>query len=472
MIPKEFMFSVNMGSVFMLIFTSFISLFSWIYMAKSSNREKQVRVITNGVIVFLLIVLAFILSYLNFYSSVNNLYDTTLQNNLFAVVFILFTIFAIISAKDFLPLNIKYGELYFLLIMLVVGSILLISSNNLLSTFVYIELISLSLYGLVGFNKTNFNIESSIKYYILGSFASVFMFFSLVLIYISAGSFDMKYIFTNYMSFPNSDLFILGIILFMSGFIFKLALVPFHSWAVDVYQGSPTFITSVMVSVVKIAVVITLYRLFIGINHHLVFKVFYIFIILTMIIPNLIALKNTNVKRIIVYSSISHAGYIALSFMGPEQWQAYFYVIIYAIASFGAFSVLLSVEKNEIGPELNEIKGLYHRSPLKAVSLALFLFSLAGVPPLSGFFAKFYAFYNAVAGGYTDLVIIAVITSAISLYYYLKILIPAFMEDSDDENWELKKSYNNDFVVFIFAVLTLIAGICSPCFMKITNYFI
>jgi len=251
-----------------------------------------------------------------------------------------------------------------------------------------------------------------------------------------------------------------GLIFFISGFIFKLALVPAHSWSVDIYCGSPTNVVLFIIGFVKLSVIITAFRIFSSYKTGILSLSMYIFVILTLIIPNISALFTKNIKRILVYSSISHSGFIALSFMGPQNWQTYFYAIIYSISAVGVFSFIMFLEKNYSDIEYQNIKGLYYKKPALSIALSIFLFSFAGVPPFSGFFAKFYAFYNALEGGYKELIIIAVISSAISLYYYLKILIPIFFEKPDNDR-KIISYINNSSIIYITATITLFFGILS-----------
>jgi NADH-quinone oxidoreductase subunit N len=251
----------------------------------------------------------------------------------------------------------------------------------------------------------------------------------------------------------------------MISFLFKISIVPFHSWSIDVYCASPTYIVLMIIGFVKLSVFVSLAKIFFIFENELLKEIFYIFILLTLILSNIAALFTKNIKKILVYSTISHSGYILLSLMGPERWQVYYYLIVYSINAFGAFSLVGILEKNFNNLEYENFKGLYKKNSKLSLSLSIFLFSLAGVPPLVGFFAKFYSFYNALFGGYYYLVIIAAITSAISLYYYLKILIPIFFERS--ETYELKSSLTSRLIIYFFAILTLILGLFSNPLIEI-----
>ncbi|NLH39706.1 MAG: NADH-quinone oxidoreductase subunit N [Elusimicrobia bacterium] len=453
MLSKSFLYSTTFGTLIILILSSFFSLFYWLYSKKKSEA------ITEIIIFLLLFAFAFSFSHSPFYGSFGDTYTQTVLNNLLTSFVILLTITSIISSSDLMSKNLKYGEYYFLLLISLTSSILLINTQNIFNMFISVELLSMSLYGLTGFNKNDKNLEASFKYFMLGSFASVFMILSLVFLYIGLGSLSLVDI-KNSLAISGPNPYInIGMLLFMSGFIFKLALVPMHSWAVDVYWGAPTNVSMFMISGVKLSIVVALYRLFSSYTTSVVIYAMYAFIVLSIVIPNLIALYSKDIKKIIIYSSISHAGYIAISFLGTENWQAYFYAIIYSISVIGVFSVIMFLEKNFKDLNYENIKGLYHSKPSIAISLLIFLFSLSGVPPFSGFFAKFYSFYNAVNGGFKWLVVIAVLTSALSLYYYLKILIPAFMKDAEKRDYE--GTVCNYAVIYLTAAATLLLGILS-----------
>lgn len=435
-----------------LSLTGFISLFYWIY-SKNSKR------LTN--IILLFFVLAFIFSFLK----ISYAQDI---NSILIPLIISLGFFSIISTSDFIS-NIKYGEYYFLVSMLLISSIALITSNDLFTVFISIEMLSMSLYGLVGFYKKVENLKAVWLYFILGSFASIFMIISLFMIYFKLDSLEFSLIRQAYL-FLNNDIYItIGLILFFAGLLFKIALVPFSFWAMDVYYKANTDITMMMTSFVKLSAIIAAYKIFLSYPVESLSNSIYLFIVLTLLVPNLIALGEKDLKKIIVYSSISHAGYIAISFLGLELWQVIFYAIIYSISAIGIFSVIILLENNYGKLKYDSLKGLYKSNPFIALSLAIFLFSLSGVPPLSGFFAKFYVLYNALTNGHKFLVLIAVIASAISLYYYLKILIPVFMEEGEIK--ALKFSNKNFVLILGFAILILCLGIFSNPFINLLKTF-
>jgi len=451
MLSKSFVFTNIFLTTIFIFISSLISLFYWTFF------KKDKKLITG--ISFVLLLITFIISFTTmfFYGSLQMGYSTNILANILNTFIIMIAILSINFIYNFSDSRIKFGEFYFLFFMILAGSILLINTSDFLNIFLAIELISFSLYGIIAFEKKELNIESSIKYFMLGSFVSVFMIAGMALIYIKTNT-------LNLMELSNKhyyDVFlIIAVLFFMISLLFKISIVPFHSWSIDVYCGSPTYIVLLIVGFVKLSVIYTLVKIFFVFKNKLFIEIFYVLTLLTLILPNISALFTKNIKKILVYSSISHAGYMLLSLMGPDRWQIYYYAIVYSLNAFGAFAVLSIIEKNYENTEYKNLKGLYYSNPYISLSLAIFLFSLAGVPPFAGFFAKFYSFYNAVKGEYIYLVIIAAITSAISLYYYLKILIPIFFEKPDNEK-KLIVSNNTLTIIYIIAIVILIFGISS-----------
>jgi NADH-quinone oxidoreductase subunit N len=323
-----------------------------------------------------------------------------------------------------------------LVIFVVLGAVLMASYNNMAMLFLGIEILSLSLYALAGSKKDSLNsIEAAFKYFLMGSFATGFLLFGMTLVYGATRSFSLGEIF-QYIG-NNTELlpgyFYAGVLLMLVGLAFKISAVPFHFWAPDVYDGSPTAVTALMATVVKIAAIAAFWRMF-GMILSMIasswVNVVYGFVILTLLIPNITAIYQTKVKRMLAYSSVAHVGYILLGFVGALQSNfvnplfIIFYLAAYAISSLAAFSVLIKVEKSD-----GSFEGLYYRSPMLAVTMALALMSMAGIPPLAGFAGKFLAFILALRGGsplLIGLVILAVITSVISVYYYFRIIIAMF----------------------------------------------
>lgn len=440
------------------------ALVSWIYFKDRPNYKVTSYIAS----MFLIAAYAFLLSWNGAYGTVISLNIIVSPSvSLLTGLIIFITLFSVISASNRVKEpEIKAGEYYFLLLTLCLGAMLMISAKDALTVFLSLELLSMSVYALTGITATHSSSEASLKYFILGSFASVFMVMGLALIYGSAGTLDYSGIKTAIsLSYPGKTL-ITGILFLMVGFLFKIALVPFHFWTPDVYEGAPTQVSAIMASVIKTAGAAAMLNLFLNAADSRIMMITAFFASFTMLFANIMALPQKNMKRMLAYSSISHAGYLILGFLTLESWQVFFYLVVYSIATFGAFTIVMLLEKKENGLEVEEFNGLFNKNPLFSFSMAIFLFSLAGVPPMAGFFGKFYLFSAAIKAGWMWPAIIAVISSAISLYYYLRVIVAMFMKDSvSDET--VKISPNGYLTVSIFAALTLTLGFFSAPLISI-----
>jgi NADH-quinone oxidoreductase subunit N len=324
---------------------------------------------------------------------------------------------------------------------------LLSSSLNLIIVFIALELMSVSVYVLVGFRRNDRRSnEASVKYYILGSAASAILLYGAALLYGATTSVDMGEIAQRVAQGGAglNPLVLLGILCVLVGFLFKIASVPFHMWMPDVYDGAPTPITGFMTTGLKAAVFISLVRVMASLTtvgalpqpaldslHH----VLWISALLTMLIGNLIALQQTNLKRMLAYSSIAHSGYLLVGLLAglqsPEGYAAvFFYIVVYALMNVGAFAVLSVLSQSgDSGLELSDISGLSEKHPWLSFALAVFLFSMAGLPPTAGFTAKYALFYSAIQTGEVWLVVLAVLCSTIAAYYYLRVLVYLYMKE-------------------------------------------
>ncbi len=333
-----------------------------------------------------------------------------------------------------------YPEYYFLVLLSGIGMYTMAYARDLMVMFVSLELMSIPLYVLAGsgINRIRGR-EASIKYFLMGAFASGFMIYGMSMVFGAFGSLNYKELLTQ-VSIHSTDNFILiGMVLVFVGMFFKLALVPFHSWAPDVYQGSPTLISGFMACGVKTA---TFSAAFFLISS--AFPALYdsykmpigIIAVATMVMGNLMALNQTGMKRLLAYSSITHAGYISLGLLVPNGMgmnSMIYYLISYTIATFGAFlivHIVQSPDKNEV--EIKELNGLSSRNPWLALLMLIILASLAGIPPTVGFSAKLILFFDVIKAGYWPLALVAVLASIVSIFYYLKIVLAMFMKDSSE----------------------------------------
>lgn len=357
----------------------------------------------------------------------------------FSVLIMSVTILWFWMAQDYFNQDKEhYTDRASLILFTVVGGILMVSFNNMVILFLGIEVLSLSLYTLAGSRRDSLaSNEAAFKYFLMGSFATGFLLLGIALVYGATGSFDLRSIAA--MAIINSDtlpeFFYAGVLLIMVGLAFKISAVPFHFWAPDVYSGSPTSITAFMSTVVKIAAIAAFIKVFsvcLGAVESTWILVLRIITILTLVVPNLIAAVQDNVKRMLAYSSVGHVGYILLAFIAqPESSSSaiFYYLTAYSVASITSFAVLLQVEKLNSGTDILQFNGMFKRSPFLAVALTIALLSLAGIPPLAGFFGKYMVFVQALDKGMLSLTILAIVTSLIGAYYYFKVIIAMFLQE-------------------------------------------
>lgn len=340
--------------------------------------------------------------------------------------------FTLLSFAFFERFSLSQGEYYFLLLSSVFGLILIAASADFLTLFIGIETLSLALYVLCGYmKKWNHSNESAIKYFFMGAIAAAFLVYGIALIYGAAGTTNFKDLLSIYQQLTLSTdrlLFLSGVAFVTLGLAFKAAIFPFHSWAPDVYAGAPHSVTAFMAVGTKAGALVALIRVFIfslpsfspywnqGVAWLAAFSLIY---------ANFVALKQTQVRRFFAYSGMAQAGILLIPFVTytSEVVPALlFYLVTYACATFGCFAVLAFMDQKKEEIKLDDLKGLSQKSPLLAVLLSICLLTLAGMPPLVGFFAKFFIFKVAFEAGYYFLVAIGLFTSILSAYYYLKIL--------------------------------------------------
>lgn len=360
----------------------------------------------------------------------------------FDIVFIILLSATMFLGSDYLKKNMEErGEYFAILLFTTVGLMFMTKAQDLTITFLGLELASISLYILVAFDRNRLRSnEAGVKYLLLGAFATGFFLFGIALIYGSTGT-------THYDGIAaaiaagdvlSRTLTLLGIGLLMVGFGFKVALVPFHMYVPDVYQGAPTSTTAILATGPKIAGLATLLKLttvaFVMTAQDWT-GMLWILSALTMVVGNIIALQQDNIKRMLAYSSIAHTGYIVIAILTGTQDASFgliFYVTAYGFTTLGAFGIVAIIEgKDETGLAIDDYKGLSRRNPYLAAGLTLALLSLAGFPPTAGFLGKFFIFNAAIDEGYTWLIIIAVMNSLVSVYYYLRPVIAMYMTDPE-----------------------------------------
>jgi NADH-quinone oxidoreductase subunit N len=364
----------------------------------------------------------------------------------------------------------NHGELYPLILFTVVGMMLMASGTDLMTIFLGLEVMSVSLYILAGFNRANKKSnEAGLKYFLLGAFSTGFLLYGMALIYGATGTTRLYKIaaIVGQMTLPSANIMLVaGMLLMMTGFAFKIAAAPFHMWTPDVYEGAPTPMTAFMSAGPKAAGFAALLRLFLVALPTLQVEwsqVLWVLAVLTMTVGNITALRQDNIKRLLAYSSIAHAGYALVGFAagnGTGTAGILFYMLSYAFMNIGAFAIVILVaKKGETNGDVKDFAGLGFKRPLLALVMTIFLFSLAGVPPMAGFIGKFYLFSGAIQKGYIWLAVIGVLNSAASVYYYLRIMVYMYMKEPT-ENFEWAQLTAPVSLALVIAVAgTLILGI-------------
>ncbi len=330
----------------------------------------------------------------------------------------------------------QQGEYYALLLLAALGMMLMASAGNLMTVFVGLEVLSLSLYILSAYLTTRSRSqEAGMKYFILSSFASAFLLYGMALTYGATGSTGLSAIRTFLGSHPFDagagfgPLLLAGIGLMTVGFCFKVSAVPFQAWTPDVYVGAPTSVTAFMSVGTKVAAFVALARVFMVALHAVAVQwtpVLWVVAVLTMVAGNVLAVSQRDVKRMLAYSSVANAGYILVAVVTDTQNSLaalLVYLAAYAAMNLGAFGGVLAVEHNDgLGTSLEDFAGLARRRPGLAATMALFLFALAGIPPTIGFVGKYSVFFAAITGGHLELAIIGVLASVLGVFYYLRVI--------------------------------------------------
>ena len=372
--------------------------------------------------------------------SFNGAYVVDHLSVFFTFIFCISSAMAILLSVDFNKREeIKVGEYYSLILFCTVGMIVLASSTDMIMIFLGIEIISISLYILAGVRRKDIKSnEAALKYFLLGAFATGFLLYGMALIYGSTGSTKLSIIskVVSEGQIISEPLMLMGVVLLIIGFSFKIAAVPFHMWAPDVYQGAPTPVTAFMAVGPKAASLAAFYRVMTEAMPELSYSweiLLCIVSVLSMFIGNLGAIMQTNIKRLIAFSSVSHVGYLLIAIIAKSSLSSsslMFYMLTYAFMIFGVFGIVILLgRKGDENLEIENYSGLAYKHPIIALTMTIFLLSLGGLPPLAGFVAKFYIFSAALKEGYLILVIIAVLNSAISLYYYLKVIVFMYMKE-------------------------------------------
>lgn len=386
----------------------------------------------------------------------------------FSGIILVTAFFWFILANDYFEEDSNTVDHFALVLFALVGALMLTAFKNMTTLFLGIEIMSIPLYVLAASKKNDLKSnEAGFKYLIMGSLASGFLLFGIALIYGASGSFDLleikSYITNNVTTMP--AFFYVGVIMLLIAMCFKVSAAPFHFWAPDVYQGSPTLITALMSTIVKTAAFVAILKLFmVSFSNisQLWSATLAVIIALSLIISNFSAAMQNNVKRMLAYSSISHAAFMLMVVLANVRSSLsvnalVFYSLAYSIGSIVAFGVLYNVSRK--GNEgIEAFNGLGKRNPLLAICMSVAMLSLAGIPVTSGFFAKYFVFTTMIGTGYKWLLILAVITSAIGVYYYLKIIIAMYFKSAEGEEVVVVEK-SQTLVIVLTTVITLVIGI-------------
>src|SRR5574338_111878 len=373
-----------------------------------------------------------------------------------------------------------FGEYYIILQTSVLGMMLMAGAKDLFVIFLGLEIMSVSFYILAGLNRKKLNAnEASLKYFLLGSFATGFIVYGIALIYGSAHTTSIDFITSNFSDLTKNILFITGVLLFLIGFSFKIAAFPFHMWVPDVYEGSPTTVAALFSTGGKAAafsaILAALFALFNGPAGNLFSPYLAVISVLSMFYGSIVAIAQDNIKRMLAYSSISHAGYLAIGLAAGNHDAIagiIFYLAAYTFMNLAAFGIASLLEgKDETILNINSYAGLGTIKPFLAALLAVIMFSLAGIPPFAGFFGKYYIFIAAIKSNFTWLAILGVISSAISVYFYLRIVVLMYFRSTEDE-FAIESS-NNSMLAIVFSVLLVILlGVFPGTFLDLITRFI
>ena len=361
----------------------------------------------------------------------------------FKVLFLISAAITVLMSARYLTIEgVRPGEYYFLVLCATVGMMFVAGGIDLITIFIGLETMALSFYVLAGVIRPNRRSnEAAMKYFVLGTFSLAILLYGMTLLYGLTGSTHLRTIATALAETGGGLLLFLAVVMLVAGISFKIAAVPFHMWAPDVYEGAPTPITAFLSVGSKAASFAMLMRIFVeglpafridglGVAFGQEFgwrALFYVLSVVTMTVGNVAALTQSNIKRMLAYSSIAHAGYVLIGIVaGPPRGvsAALVYLMVYTFMQFGAFAVVVLLRRRDIiGDELKDLTGLYAAHPWAAVAMLIFMLSLGGIPPTAGFMGKLWLFGAAIESGYVWLAVIGVVNSALSLYYYVRIVV-------------------------------------------------
>jgi NADH-quinone oxidoreductase subunit N len=385
----------------------------------------------------------------------------------FAIAVIAFAalLSCLLSVGYLSELHIQHGEYFALLLIATSGMALLVSAVDMVMVFLGIEIMSIPIYVLAGFDRRRLRSnESALKYFVMGGFASALLLYGMALLYGATGHTDFEGIRAGWDGGPFA---LAGLGLVLVGFTFKISSVPFHQWTPDVYEGAPTSVTAYMSVTVKTAAFVALLRVLTGAfpagGAEGLQPLLWTLAALTMVVGNVMAVIQDNLKRLLAYSSIAHAGYLLIGLVtatADAHAALLFYLLAYVFSNLGAFAVVIALaDRGQDTDRIEQLAGLGERRPVLAALMTLFMVSLAGIPGTVGFMAKFHLFLAAVRGGQVVLTVVAVLTSVIGVYYYLRVPVMMYMREPSSATLRREISSGEAAVLLVCAVAVLLLGI-------------
>jgi len=411
-------------------------------------------------------------------------YDSVVLDNFstfFNIIFLIAAGLTILMSDDYLKREgYPIGEYYPLILFTTAGAMWMASGNDLMTVFLGLEVLSISLYALAGLFRGQLQSnEAGLKYFLLGAFSTGFLLYGIALTYGVTGSTKIQTIADYFAANPQaltSPMAIAGMLLISIGFLFKVAAAPFHMWTPDVYQGAPTPVTAFMSAGPKAAAFAAFIRvLTIGMEGMEAdwTAILWVLAVLTMIVGNFIAIYQTNLKRMLAYSSIAHAGYALVGLVAANEIGIsgiLFYMLAYTFMNIGAFAVLVLAGKaGEENLTLQGFAGLGFKRPMLGVAMTIFLISLMGIPPTAGFTGKFFIFAGAIKAGYVWLAVLGVLNSAVSLYYYLRVIVYMYFKNPEEDFSWIKMHAGAAVSIVIAIVGVLYLGILPGSVMELAK---
>ena len=411
----------------------------------------------------------------------NGMLATGGQVNIFYFIFNFGAAIVTLLSVDYLrKTGIYHGEFYILLQSAVLGMMMIASARDLVMIFIGLEQMSLCFYILAGFaRKRPFSNEAALKYFLLGSFATGFIVYGLGLLYGSSHTLNIALLFQSFTFDKTNIIGIIGLTLFFIGFAFKIAAVPFHMWVPDVYQGAPTATTAIMSTGGKTAAFAALILVVSPAfakerASEVLTPMIAFFATLSMLYGSITAILQTDIKRMLAYSSIAHAGYMLIGLASGNKMGIdglIFYLAAYSFMNLGAFGIISMIEdKEEKNLQISDYAGLGTKYPLLAGLLALFMFALSGIPPFAGFFGKYYVFIAAIKSNLVWLAIIGIISSVISVYFYLRLVVVMYFS-KDESKLEIVNSNSAMTGIIVSAILIVLMGILPGSVINLISKF-